>query len=483
MANIDDAFTIEALSLDDVVLIVPGTADPATGAGEAAPVGSLFLRSNGELYRKTGVNNVDWGKVGISEHADLSGIGTNTHAQIDSHLTSTINPHSTTVTNLQDTTISLEEKGDLLAYSGSSWVDLSVGTDGYILSANSLSVTGLSWEKTILDQDMASVLVGISGAVAIETTPTNILWDVVNVENNSSILEHDGVNTERLLIKESGLYFIFFSISFDADAGEETISAQAVIDDTTIIPGSLRVASEDDEINDLSNAITAELTAGEYITLQIFASGTGNNLHSSSSFSVTRAAGVKGSDGVDGADGDAGPPGSGSTILIEEEDVLVSNSPHSTINFIGMEATDAGSGQVDVENVFGQHFQKAESVGVTTTTSTTFLNKLSHTTTNLPAGKYRVSISYGWNHNSVSNDFEARFLEDSVAFNEIHKQEPKDAAGNFGSTGTSQRYYTDRTFYRDLSAGPHTYDFEFRTDISGTASSVWEVVLEIWRVS
>lgn len=60
MANIDDAFRVERLSLDDVVLIAHGTDDPSTGGGYEAPVGSLYLRTDGNLYRKTGSLVTDW---------------------------------------------------------------------------------------------------------------------------------------------------------------------------------------------------------------------------------------------------------------------------------------------------------------------------------------------------------------------------------------------------------------------------------------
>lgn len=61
MANIDNAFTIETLSLSDNVLIADGAFDPSAGAGYEAPVGSMFLRSDtGALYQKTGINDTDW---------------------------------------------------------------------------------------------------------------------------------------------------------------------------------------------------------------------------------------------------------------------------------------------------------------------------------------------------------------------------------------------------------------------------------------
>lgn len=60
MANIDEAFTVDVLSLDDKTLIVAGIADPSIGAGFESPVGSLYTRTNGELYQKINTADVDW---------------------------------------------------------------------------------------------------------------------------------------------------------------------------------------------------------------------------------------------------------------------------------------------------------------------------------------------------------------------------------------------------------------------------------------
>lgn len=61
MANIDNAYTVPALSINDNVLVVDGNFDPTVGAGYEAPIGSLFLRSDtGALYQKTGAADTDW---------------------------------------------------------------------------------------------------------------------------------------------------------------------------------------------------------------------------------------------------------------------------------------------------------------------------------------------------------------------------------------------------------------------------------------
>lgn len=50
-----------------------------------------------------------------------------------------------TLDGLTDTTITGAVKGDILVYNGSAWVDLTVGTNTYLLTANSVTATGLEW--------------------------------------------------------------------------------------------------------------------------------------------------------------------------------------------------------------------------------------------------------------------------------------------------------------------------------------------------
>lgn len=79
MATIDNAFRVEILSIDDVVLIGQGSGDPSTGAGFNAPVGSLYLRTNGQVWQKVNLADVDWtqlaagaGVVNINDLGDVT---------------------------------------------------------------------------------------------------------------------------------------------------------------------------------------------------------------------------------------------------------------------------------------------------------------------------------------------------------------------------------------------------------------------------
>lgn len=89
MANIDDAFTIDKLSLDDNLLITSGISDPTIGIGYEAPIGSLYARTNGVLYQKTNTADVDW-----------TPLSTN----LDNILNNTLEP--TGITNRTDSNVS-----------------------------------------------------------------------------------------------------------------------------------------------------------------------------------------------------------------------------------------------------------------------------------------------------------------------------------------------------------------------------------------
>lgn len=52
---------------------------------------------------------------------------------------------ASSLNDLSDVTITGAAKGDILVYNGTAWVDLTVGTNGQILSANSAQATGLEW--------------------------------------------------------------------------------------------------------------------------------------------------------------------------------------------------------------------------------------------------------------------------------------------------------------------------------------------------
>lgn len=76
--GVDQGLSIFTADIDDRVDIIKGTGVPGgdsggTGIQDDAPVGSLFLRDNGELYKKVSSTNapVDWKRISSDEALDV----------------------------------------------------------------------------------------------------------------------------------------------------------------------------------------------------------------------------------------------------------------------------------------------------------------------------------------------------------------------------------------------------------------------------
>ena len=123
---------------------------------------------------------------------------------------------------------------------------------------------------------------------------------------------------------------------------------------------------------------------------------------------------------------------------------------------------------------FGTEYQKAESLGISSTTSTTYIEKLKLTTPSLPAGNYRIAWSY-----QISSD------KQTTA---VHVKIEHDDTTVVQETGYAQENleYQDHSGFAEitLGAGVHDIDMDFRTDSgAGTGANIKDARLEIWRVS
>lgn len=108
----------------------------------------------------------------------------------------------------------------------------------------------------------------------------------------------------------------------------------------------------------------------------------------------------------------------------------------------------------------------AHDPSVSTTTSSFFRTKVVTSPVDLVEGTYRIT-SYGWNCDSVSQDIEVRLQEDSgggfVDIGETHLQEPSDASGVFGDTGSDQRHYLARIVEKHLTTGTYQWRLQWRS--------------------
>jgi len=138
VANIDQGFSVDILSLSDNTLVTASTFDPSA-VGFEAPEGSLFAYkhvTNSALFLKTGPLNTDWTNIsvkGITAHpaltnrndADQHIISSITGLQLALDNKSNIN-HVHSLDNLTDVDVSTvaPTAGQTLVYDGTNWINL-----------------------------------------------------------------------------------------------------------------------------------------------------------------------------------------------------------------------------------------------------------------------------------------------------------------------------------------------------------------------
>lgn len=124
-----------------------------------------------------------------------------------------------------------------------------------------------------------------------------------------------------------------------------------------------------------------------------------------------------------------------------------------------------------------------------TTTSTVFTDVVNENTPSLEIGSYVLYIDYSWNKNSTTNDFISRLRFDSVfvtaaAFDELQRQEPKDAAGTGGPTGSDQKHNFGRKRF-DITVttqGVKPTILDFASSNAGNLTSIWLVQMQLYKL-
>ena len=201
---------------------------------------------------------------------------------------------------------------------------------------NSLSgVTGLS-----------AVQIRRTTALTITATLTNINYDTTDVENNPDVLEHDNINTDRINIKEDGLYLILFDSDATNTSGTGNINFEINknVTNTLLSGGDSTVRLYAGEIHKLTHGILSELNAGDYVTTRINRLTTTAQLNPPITLSIISLKGIKGAKGNDGA------PGTGSTIKVFEDGVNVhpTGGTFQTLNFTTGFSLSGGTDQVNI---------------------------------------------------------------------------------------------------------------------------------------
>lgn len=127
----------------------------------------------------------------------------------------------------------------------------------------------------------------------------------------------------------------------------------------------------------------------------------------------------------------------------------------------------------DFENEY--YHQYTESLGSSSTSSTSFQTKLTLTTPNLPAGRYRIQWTYAYGHGQADRRSEHRIYVDSTTA--VYTIEPEEGRGTsyyYPATG-----FDEVTFASD---GTHTIEIQYRC-VNVSSMVIKEARLEIWRLN
>ena len=319
-----------------------------------------------------------------------------------------------------------------------------------------------------LGGELASVCGRRTTTLAASASYQDITLDTTPVENDTDVLEHDNTNTDRILIKETGLYMVGYYLANQPPVSSTTCNARVRINDTTVIAQSQETVESDDEIVFISSSFPVELTSGDFITLQVQAT-TSDTIQAGVTFWAVRARGSQGPQGI---------AGSGSSVTVKDSGTNIPNTPHTALDFVGnLAASDAGSGVAEISVLFGSEYQTARSDSESSTTSATPIQKLRMTTSALVGGNYYIGWYFEWGSDAddKNNQFRVQ-IDDTTTLTQLCYED----RGKATDTPAVWRPASGWDI-RTLSSGAKNIDVDYWT----AANTVYirNARLVLWRVS
>ncbi len=118
--------------------------------------------------------------------------------------------------------------------------------------------------------DMAILQVRRTTSYILTNSYNDISFDIVDIENDFETVELDDSNSDRILIKEDGVYEISYDFA-PLLSTEAAVNSRIRIDDDEIVPGSqIEFPMVNKNMSTgISRMCVVDLLAGEYVTLQM----------------------------------------------------------------------------------------------------------------------------------------------------------------------------------------------------------------------
>jgi hypothetical protein len=211
---------------------------------------------------------------GTSDHTLLSNIGVNTHAQIDTHLGSTSNPHSVAksdvglgnVPNLDTTDAVNNEHAE--SHSVASHSDTSA-TGAELDELTDGSTTTLHSHAAVDTYDTFDYMhLKMSGAQSLASASNgstfDIEWGTQDHIDTGTFTHSTSSNSEQVTVEAAGRYQIIASVSIQQGGGARTtFQLYPVVDGVEDRSGCSRNYSRGSGYGDTSMSLTTEVDADE----------------------------------------------------------------------------------------------------------------------------------------------------------------------------------------------------------------------------
>lgn len=209
--------TVKAVSFETI-------SNSVSGGGSGA-VSSVFGRT-GNVVAVSG--DYDWAEIDktvssiaditTKSHTSLTDIGTNTHAQIDTHISNTSNPHSVTKTQVGLGNVTNVEQLPI------SYLDV----DGTLAGNSDVKVASQKATKTYADTKIASSIVDAKGdliSASADNTPVKLA-----VGANYTKLKADSAESNGLKWQREEVFNVRDYGALGDDSNDDTAEIQAAVD-------------------------------------------------------------------------------------------------------------------------------------------------------------------------------------------------------------------------------------------------------------
>ena len=173
----------------------------------------------------------------------------------------------------------------------------SFGTNGQFMATDGLG--GLSWSSgATASVDMGTCQERRTTNYTLTNAFANVTLDATDIENNTAVCNHDGSNTDRIDISESGLYALHYQADVSQGTTVNDYSFQIVQNASTVVNGSALNGKNSSTDKGIASAtVYVTLTAGDFVRVQAkFPASTGG-IVANLVFSAVRMAGPRGGSG------------------------------------------------------------------------------------------------------------------------------------------------------------------------------------------